>query len=229
MTGEGDVLPFVATGNPPTGAALTQPPAPRLDFTMTVGDAAVTPQFVGIPSWSIGVTQVNFAVPAKLAPGVYPVVFTVGGVPSSPIKLTVGAASANVLVTFIPPSVNQASDGKWHYTTQLTETGGAGVNLTKLMVFNKDYTDQISTWFGATRLPANGTLSGSFVANCSNCSPPWDGTWQISGTDDSGNSNTWSGTVHFLPPSTSGTANAAKGKPMFKGSRNAVTFSSKRR
>jgi hypothetical protein len=74
----------------------------------------VTPQFVGIPSWSIGVTQVNFAVPAKLAPGTYPVVFTVGGVPSAPIKLTVGAASANIQVTFIPPSVNQASDGTWH-------------------------------------------------------------------------------------------------------------------
>jgi hypothetical protein len=174
---------------------------------------------------------VNFAVPAKLAPGVYPVVFTVGGVPSAPIKLTVGAASANVLVTFVPPSVDQASDGGWHYKTQFTETGGAGVNLTKLMVFGKDYTSQLSAWFGATRVPANGPRSGSFVATCTTCSPPWDGTWQVSGTDDNGNSNTWSGTVHFLAASTSGTANAAKGKPRFKGNfvGNAVTFSSSKR
>ena len=189
----------------------------------------ISPQFVGIPSWSIGVTQVNFAVPAKLAPGTYPVVFTVGGVDSAPIKLAVGGASANVQVTFIPPSVNQASDGSWQYTTQLTETGGVGVNLTNLMVFGKDYTSQLSTWFGATRLPAKGTLSGSFIATCSNCSPPWDGAWQITGTDDSGHTNTWSGTVHFLGPSSS--ANAAKGKPQFQGGfvGNAVNFKSSNR
>ena len=83
-----------------------------------------------------------------------------------------------------------------------------GVNLTKLMVFGNDYTSQITNWFGATRLPANGTLSGGFIASCA-CSPPWDGTWQITGTDDKGNTNTWNGVVHFLPPSTSANLSSA--------------------
>src|ERR1039458_8333153 len=62
ISGEGDVTPFVATGYLPTGLAISQPPTPRLPFSMTVGGKAVTQQFVGVPGWSIGVTQVNFAV-----------------------------------------------------------------------------------------------------------------------------------------------------------------------
>jgi hypothetical protein len=161
----------------------------------------LTQQFVGIPGWSIGVTQVNFQVPANLALGVYPVVFTVGTAASPPLNLTVGSAAANVQFT-IPPSANQASDGSYHYTTQLSEIGGVGVNLTKLTVFGTDYSSQIANWFGSTRLPANGTLSGGFIATCP-CNPPWDGAWQITGTDDKGITNTWSGVVHFLPASTS--------------------------
>jgi hypothetical protein len=178
---------------------------------MTLGGATVTQQFVGIPGWSIGVTQVNFQVPSNLAPGVYPVVFTVGTAASPPLNLTVGSAAANVQFT-IPPSTNQAADSGYHYTTQLSETGGVGVNLTRLVVFGADYSSQIANWFGSTRLAANGKLSGSFAASCS-CSPPWDGIWQITGTDDNGHTNTWSGAVHFLPASSSPDASAAP-KPL---------------
>ncbi len=199
ITGEGDILPFVASGHLPAGEAVSHPPKPRLPFTMTVGGKAVVPMFVGIPSWSIGVTQVNFTVPADLPPGVYPVVFTVGGVSSPALQLKVGSLSANVQFVFVPPSVPQSADGKWHYTTQLKETAGVGVNLTRLSVFGTDYSDQIANWFRSSRLPANGTLSGDFVASCATCTGAFDGTWQIGGTDDNGNTNTWSGVVHFTP------------------------------
>ena len=201
ISGEGDVAPFVTTGNVPAGLAITQPPEPRLPFSMTVGGAALTQLFVGIPGWSIGVTQVNFQVPANMAPGVYPVVYTVGTATSPPLNLTVGSPAANVQFT-IPPSANQASDSGYHYTALLSEIGGVGVNFTKLMVFGTDYTSQIANWFGSARLPGNGTLSGGFTASCS-CSPPWDGNWQITGTDDNGHTNTWSGVVHFVAASTS--------------------------
>jgi uncharacterized protein (TIGR03437 family) len=207
ITGEGDVSPFVTTGSAPTGAAIAQPPAPRQAFSMTVGGVAVTPEFVGIPSWSVGVTQVNFAVPQNAPAGKQPVVVTVGGVSSAPAYVNV-EKQGNVQIAFVPPSVNQSSDGKYYYEAELTETGGVGVTFTKLLVFGTDYTSDIANWFGATGIPAFGTLSGNFVASCG-CAPPWDGVWQLSGTDANGNSNTWSGTVHFLPPSTSADAPAA--------------------
>jgi uncharacterized protein (TIGR03437 family) len=96
ITGEGDVTPFVNTGSVPSGIAVTQPPQPRLPLTMTVGGVPVTPVFVGVPSWSVGVTQINFVLPAGIPPGPQPVVVTVGGVASAPVNLTVQSASANV-------------------------------------------------------------------------------------------------------------------------------------
>jgi uncharacterized protein (TIGR03437 family) len=200
ITGEGDVSPFVTTGSTPAGAAIAQPPVPRLPLSMTVGGVPVTPTFVGTPSWSVGVTQVNFTMPANMPAGNQPVVVTVGGVASAPVSLNVQTASADAQFT-IPPT-QQASDGSYHYATQLDEIGGVGVNFTRLVVFGTDYTSQLTNWLGATRIPANGTLSGSFVATCP-CNPPWDGTWQITGTDDNGNTNTWSGMAHFLPAATS--------------------------
>jgi uncharacterized protein (TIGR03437 family) len=208
ITGEGDVSPFVTTGSTPTGVALTQPPVPRLPLTLTVGGVNITPQFVGIPNWSVGVTQINFQVPGNMPGGTQPVVVTVGGNASATAYLNVQNGAADVLFSFIPPSVNQASDGTYHYTAELSEVGGIGVNFTKLVVFGNDYTSQIANWFGSTRLPANTSLSGGFVASCS-CSPPWDGTWQITGTDDNGHTNTWSGVVHFLPASSSPNASPA--------------------
>jgi uncharacterized protein (TIGR03437 family) len=218
ITGEGDVSPFVTTGSTPSGAAITNPPTPRQPFSMTVGGVPVTPEFVGVPSWSVGVTQVNFVVPNNVPGGKQPVIVTVGGVPSAPAYLDVQGGVGNVKFTFIPASVNQdSSDGKYYYETELTETGGVGVTFTKLLVFGNDYTSDLTSWFGAASIPAYGTLTGYFVASCT-CNPPWDGTWQISGTDNDGNSNTWSGVVHFLPPSsTSDMPALVRPEPLGKG------------
>ncbi len=84
ITGEGDVTGGLATGSDPaTTLSLNQLPAPRLPFTMTVGGLTVTPLFVGIPYGLVGVTQVNFTVPANAPLGLQPVVVKVGGIASA--------------------------------------------------------------------------------------------------------------------------------------------------
>jgi len=86
LTGAGQVTPTEATGNvPATGTT----PIPDLPLTLTVGGIAVTPVYVGIPDWSVGVLQVNFTVPETLAAGSQPVVVEIGGVSSKPALLTV--------------------------------------------------------------------------------------------------------------------------------------------
>jgi uncharacterized protein (TIGR03437 family) len=85
LTGAGQVTPAEATGNVPAQGTT---PVPDLPIAMTVGGVAVTPVYVGIPSWSVGVLQINFAVPSTLAGGTYPVVVTVGSVSSQAALLT---------------------------------------------------------------------------------------------------------------------------------------------
>jgi uncharacterized protein (TIGR03437 family) len=57
--------------------------------TVTVGDKQADISFIGIPSGLVGVTQINYQVPADVPLGVQPVVVTVGGVASPPAKLNV--------------------------------------------------------------------------------------------------------------------------------------------
>jgi len=80
------VTPSEATGNVPVAGTT---PVPELPLTLTVGGIAVTPVYVGIPDWSVGVLQVNFTVPSTLAAGIYPVIATIGGVASNAALLTV--------------------------------------------------------------------------------------------------------------------------------------------
>ena len=93
ITGDGDASPPVTTGAPPpANTPVANLPAPRLPVTVTVGGVpAETPfLFIGVPTWSVGVTQINFVVPPGAPLGPQPVVVTVGGVPSAPATLTVG-------------------------------------------------------------------------------------------------------------------------------------------
>jgi uncharacterized protein (TIGR03437 family) len=92
ITGDGDASPPVVTGAPPpANTPVPNLPAPRLPVTVTVGEVpAKTPfQFIGIPTWSVGVTQINFVIPQTAPLGPQPVVVTVGGVASAPATLTV--------------------------------------------------------------------------------------------------------------------------------------------
>jgi len=90
MTGDGDTSVFLADGaSPAAKTALTALPAPRLPVTVTVGGTPATIAFIGITPGLVGETQVNFTVPAGVAPGVQPVVVTVGGFSSAPANLTI--------------------------------------------------------------------------------------------------------------------------------------------
>jgi uncharacterized protein (TIGR03437 family) len=90
MTGEGDSYPFLATGaSPPLSWTVDELPSPILPFSMTVGGVAVTPVFVGIPYYLVGVTQVNFTIPQNVALGSQAVVVTVGDNSSVAATLTV--------------------------------------------------------------------------------------------------------------------------------------------
>jgi uncharacterized protein (TIGR03437 family) len=90
ITGEGAVRPSLATGATPSPrTSLTNLPKPQGAVTVTVGGVPVTPQFVGIPSGLVGVTQINFPIPASVPPGVQDVVVTVGTGTSNTAKITV--------------------------------------------------------------------------------------------------------------------------------------------
>jgi len=95
VTGDGDVTPVLQTGfSPAAGTPLSSLPKSRLPFTVTVGGVETYLAFVGITPGTIGLTQVNFVVPASVPAGIQPVVVTVGGVSSPPVNLTVDPASA---------------------------------------------------------------------------------------------------------------------------------------
>jgi uncharacterized protein (TIGR03437 family) len=87
ITGDGAQSPPPTTGSTPAPNVIPKPVQP---FLMTVGGTQITPVFIGIPSWSIGVTQVNFQVPASAIPGTFlQVVVTVGNVASAPVNLNI--------------------------------------------------------------------------------------------------------------------------------------------
>ncbi len=93
ITGDGDANPTLATGaTPASSTAVQNLPKPRLPLTVSVGGLdAGKPLFYGIPNGFVGVTQINFTVPANAPLGTQPVVVTVGGIPSNPVTLTVTA------------------------------------------------------------------------------------------------------------------------------------------
>ncbi len=87
VTGAGAVSPSVATGDVPSNG---QQPQPRLKpITVTVGGVAATTSYVGIPSWSVGVLQINYTIPATAPTGLEPVVVTVGTYSSPPANINV--------------------------------------------------------------------------------------------------------------------------------------------
>jgi uncharacterized protein (TIGR03437 family) len=86
VTGAGLVTPMEATGYVPYAGTT---PVPNLPVTVTIGGVAVTPVYLGIPSWSVGVLQINVTVPASFPGSVQAVVVDIGGVKSKPALLNV--------------------------------------------------------------------------------------------------------------------------------------------
>lgn len=87
VSGAGAVSPSAATGSVPVTGTT---PTPTHATVITVGGVqAPTPSYIGIPSWSVGVLQINFTVPATAPLGSQTVVVSVGGVASPAVPLTV--------------------------------------------------------------------------------------------------------------------------------------------
>jgi uncharacterized protein (TIGR03437 family) len=90
ITGEGQVSPRLADGASPSSTTpVSQLPKPKLPVTMTVANEPATIEFIGIPSGLVGVTQINYEVPADAPLGPQPVVVTVGDVASQTVQVTV--------------------------------------------------------------------------------------------------------------------------------------------
>jgi uncharacterized protein (TIGR03437 family) len=88
ITGQGAVEPIVVDGATPSSSVV---PTPQQAVSITVGGIPVTQPFafIGIPSWSVGVTQINFTIPSGVTLGPQPVVVTVGSTPSLPANITI--------------------------------------------------------------------------------------------------------------------------------------------
>jgi uncharacterized protein (TIGR03437 family) len=90
LTGQGAVSPSIATGAAPSlGTSIANLPGPQQPVTVLVGGLPAHIQFAGIPPDLVGVTQINFVVPAGLAPGTQPVAVSIGGVLSPAANLTI--------------------------------------------------------------------------------------------------------------------------------------------
>jgi uncharacterized protein (TIGR03437 family) len=86
FTGAGGLQPAVATGATPSG---DETPVPTQAMLVTVGGEKASTTYVGQPSWSVGVLQINFTVPSTVGAGTQPVVVSVGGVSSQTATLNV--------------------------------------------------------------------------------------------------------------------------------------------
>jgi uncharacterized protein (TIGR03437 family) len=96
VSGAGDLTPSLATGATPSSfAGITSLPRPRLPVSVTVGGEPVEIEFAGNATGLVGVIQINFTVPTKLAPGPQPVVVTVGSAVSDPVMLPLTAAATS--------------------------------------------------------------------------------------------------------------------------------------
>jgi uncharacterized protein (TIGR03437 family) len=88
ITGDGAVTPQPVTGSSPDPSGATPVPTAQ-PVAVTVGGISATLTFVGVPSWSVGVTQINYTIPNSVPLGAQPVVVTVGSAQSAPATITI--------------------------------------------------------------------------------------------------------------------------------------------
>jgi len=93
VTGTGDVSPALGSGVPVAGGtAIPNLPKPLLPVTVTIGGVPVLVQFAGTPPGVVGLTQINFLVPATTLAGAQQVIVASNGIASAPATLNVTAA-----------------------------------------------------------------------------------------------------------------------------------------
>ena len=70
ITGDGALSPPIATGSAPSvGTPIAQLPRPLQSAAVTVGGLDAPIQFIGVPPGLVGVTQINYQVPAASGAG----------------------------------------------------------------------------------------------------------------------------------------------------------------
>jgi uncharacterized protein (TIGR03437 family) len=90
ITGAGAVSPTVATGaTPAAGTPVADLPTPKGATILTIGGVAATIDFIGIPTWSVGVVQINYTIPANAPLGEQNVVVSIGGLASAATSLAI--------------------------------------------------------------------------------------------------------------------------------------------
>jgi uncharacterized protein (TIGR03437 family) len=85
VTGVGSLRPAIADGAAPRNSSTI----PSQAVTVTIGGVTAVPSYIGVPTWSVSVLQINYQVPASVATGKQPVVVTVGGVQSPPVYVNI--------------------------------------------------------------------------------------------------------------------------------------------
>ncbi len=205
-TPAGTPTALTLTANPPTVAAN----ALTVMTAAVKGAAGATPRG-GSVSFSLGQTALGTAElsasgttaiatltvnGSQLAAGVNTIRASYGGTSSfSPSSgtadVTVAGAAAVVVATAQPSTVYQQApdvDGfGWQYRLQLMDTGGLPSTITEFYIDETNSTDRISALFGATTLPAYGSLSAAMRGKIS--SPPAIHSFSFAGIDSSG--KTW--------------------------------------
>lgn len=104
--------------------------------------------------------------------------------------------SGNLQITFSPnpayPNATSDCSHNYEFTIIVRETNGIGVNLSRLEIdqFPDNYLFTLSF---PSRVNANGEYRGGLRW----CRGTGSSTWKITGTDDQGNTRTWSGTIQL--------------------------------
>jgi uncharacterized protein (TIGR03437 family) len=90
ITGAGAVTPSVPDGaTPSAGTPVGELPAPVASVGVTVGGVTAAHDFVGMPTWAVGVVQINYTIPSNAPLGSQQVGVSVGGIESAATQLTI--------------------------------------------------------------------------------------------------------------------------------------------
>jgi hypothetical protein len=79
------------------------------------------------------------------------------------VTAAVFAPQSNVVETISPNPVYQ-SGGQWSFTVKLAETAGVATQVTAMKINGTDYSSNIQSWFGTSRIAANAGISAPLQA-----------------------------------------------------------------
>jgi uncharacterized protein (TIGR03437 family) len=99
------------------------------------------------------------------------------------VTVNVPTTSSAVIPSVTPNPVYEQA-GAWFYTAKLTEIAGVATTLTRFTVAGTDYSSQIAAFFGASSIPARGSISAG--VQMTNVTAPANITLTFGGADAGG-------------------------------------------